>query len=164
MGMFMNAAGTDFHSSLTLRYALPFLGRRYLQRMRHAPLPVQDCLRSAGHDPLAKGVRIRTAFFDDHIRAVLCGGSKVRQFVTLASGVDCRCLRLECLQQPGMRRQCREILGKPKSLLAFALSLAVLAVHGRSSMRKPARLVAASVALLLAAASGTRGMRKVSSE
>jgi len=113
--MFMNASGTDFHSTLTLRYALPFLGRRYLQRMRHAPVPPQE-VQPAGHDPLAKGVRIRTAYFDDRIRAVVSGSSQVRQFVTLASGVDCRCLRLECLQQSGVRTW---LVDQPAVIAAF---------------------------------------------
>jgi len=124
--MYMNAAGTDFHSSLTLRYALPLLGRWYLQRMRHAHVPMQDVLQSAGHDPLAKGVRIRTAFFDDRIRAVLSGGSKIRQFVTLASGVDCRCLRLECLQQSGMRTW---LVDQPAVISAFRSRLPELDVR-----------------------------------
>merc|ERR1711972_1062225 len=92
------------------------LGRWYLRRMRHAEVPARDVLQSAGHDPLAKGVRIRTAFFDDRIKAVLSTGSKVRQFVTLASGVDCRCLRLECLQQPGMRTW---LVDQPAVISAF---------------------------------------------
>jgi len=93
----MNASGTDFHESLTLRYAIPLLGRRYLQQMRDQPVPSQEG-RGAGNDPLAKGVRIRTAFFDSRIQSSLGEGSEIRQFVTLASGVDCRSLRLDCLK------------------------------------------------------------------
>lgn len=117
--MFMNASGTDFHHSLTLRYALPCLGRRYLRQMRHAPVPNQEVL-PAGRDPLAKGVRIRTAFFDDHIRGVLGVGSHVRQFVTLASGVDCRCLRLDCLQEAGVRTW---LVDQPAVISAFRSQL-----------------------------------------
>jgi len=113
--MFMNASGTDFHHSLTLRYAVPSLGRRYLRQMRHAPVPHQEVL-PAGQDPLAKGVRIRTGFFDDHIRDVFGMGSQVRQFVTLASGVDCRCLRLACLQQEGVRTW---LVDQPAVISAF---------------------------------------------
>jgi len=113
--MFMNASGTDFHWSLTLRYAIPALGRRYLQQMRDQPVPLQEG-RLAGNDPLAKGVRIRTAFFDSRIERSLGGGSQIRQFVTLASGVDCRCLRLDCLKGGEVRTW---LVDQPAVISAF---------------------------------------------
>jgi len=97
--MFMNASGDDMHASLTLKYALPMFGRWHMQRMRGEPVPQELVEQAALENPLAKGVRIRTAYFDERIRKAFASGSTARQFVTLACGVDCRCLRLECLQR-----------------------------------------------------------------
>merc|ERR1711948_231387 len=58
----------------------------------------------------------------------------------------------------GPRRHRGQVLGRPLSLLAFALSLALLAVQSRSSTRNRARLMAALAALLLAAQRGARGV------
>lgn len=69
--------------------------------MRNQPVPV-DTFKQC-NDPLANGVRLRTAYFDNHIESYFQNRQGPRQFVTLASGADCRCLRLESLQQEGVR-------------------------------------------------------------
>jgi hypothetical protein len=63
----------------------------------------------------------------------------------------------------GQGRRGRSVFGRPQSLLAFALGVGLLAVHGSSSTWNPAGLVVASIAVL-AATHGTRGARIASSQ